>query len=298
MYCTTCGAANSSSARFCATCGGALANQGPGTPAGSTLGPGHAQPHSLSFDLGRLTQKDIVVGASSLALFVTLFLPWYSIGYGFFGTTFTLDALWQGWMYLVLFLSLATVVYLALRAVMPTLRLPIAHWQALAGACGLTLLLTVLGVFVTPAGTGHSWAGFVGLLAAIVAFAAAVARRNEPEESGVQNMAVISLGTSPYPAPGAGVPVTPPTAWVPPTSDVGPAPSPTSPEAPATHRSDAPPSSAPTESRAEGAGQPDRGPLGAVDGPAVAVAAGTCTGCGGQNPPASKFCRSCGQSLS
>lgn len=142
-----------------------------GAGAGGTVGPKPA----VAFNLARLTRGERTVGVASLVVFIALLLPWYGTGL----TSFTVDGLWHGWMYIALLLALATVGYVvALAAV--DVRLPVPHWQALLGATGLTLLLVVLGIVTTPTGATLEWGAIVGILAAVAAFAGALLRRREP----------------------------------------------------------------------------------------------------------------------
>jgi hypothetical protein len=145
----------------------------------ATAGASRAQSGSLppvQFNLGRLTQTDRIVGAGSLVLFISLFLPWFGVNYG--GGSVTVDGLWHGYMYITLILSLAVIVYMAARAAWNVLpfRLPIDPVQALPIITGISLVLTVISFVFKPGslvggGVGWRFGAFVGLVGAVVAFA-------------------------------------------------------------------------------------------------------------------------------
>ncbi|MDA8267546.1 MAG: hypothetical protein M0013_04115 [Actinomycetota bacterium] len=172
MPCTQCGGKITPTSRSCPVCGAPVTT---GTQVPAVV-------HRTA-DIHRLAPADLVVGGATVVLFIALFLPWYSVNLGIagFGFTVNLDGLWQGWMYLTLLLCLGTIGYLVARIAATRIRLPFAHWQLLTTVTGLTALLTLLGVFVTPAGTSYSWGGFVGLIAAVTALAGSIVRKNEPE---------------------------------------------------------------------------------------------------------------------
>ena len=67
-------------------------------------------PMAFRLDATRWTTADRVTGAATLVLFVSLFLPWFSVsaGLGNFTASSSADALAaHGFLYLVLFLALA-----------------------------------------------------------------------------------------------------------------------------------------------------------------------------------------------
>jgi hypothetical protein len=138
---------------------------------------------TLNFDVKRWGRGDIVGAAATFVLFIALFLPWFSVSIGGYGipglSESALGA--DGWMYLVLILSLVILGYLVARAMWDGLRLPLPHWQALVGVTGLDLLLTLICFITKPSGTTWSFGAYVGLLAALGAVAGAVIRRSEAE---------------------------------------------------------------------------------------------------------------------
>ncbi len=188
MFCAQCGTAARGNARFCQGCGAALVTD-PASTAGPTppadprvaqpsIGQPAQTPTSLRFEFDRLGRGDLVTGIASAVLFVSLLLPWYSAaGIVSFNV---LDV--RGWMYLVFLISLAIIGYLVLRALWADLKLPIAHWQVLIGACGLNLLLTFFAFLAKPAGFTWSVGGFLALVAGIAAVVGSLVRRQEPEQ--------------------------------------------------------------------------------------------------------------------
>ncbi len=286
MYCQQCGNEVGPSGRFCPACGASVpAKPLPPPPAPATepsgqAGPPSAPTYPVTFDIKRLATGDIVVGASAIVVFVMLFLPWFSVSLDGFDT-YTLDGLYQGWMYLVLILAIATVAYLLVRATIPVVRLPFPHWQLLTAATGLAFVLTLVGVLAKPAGTTYSWGGFVALAGTVAAIVGAVVRRNEPEHlAGTAGGHVhhgvggqYAAGGGPYAAGGS--PATNP---------------PARPAPPAAGSSFLAPSPPATASGPE--------PAPTVDEPAASEPrAGHCSSCGADNPVGNAFCRSCGQAL-
>ena len=81
-------------------------------------------------------------------LFISLFLPWFSVsaGFGNFTASSSADALTaHGYLYLVLLLTLAMLGYLIARASLKDLpELPVTGDQLLAAAAGVNLLLILV----------------------------------------------------------------------------------------------------------------------------------------------------------
>ena len=196
MVCSRCHTSNSPGARFCNACGVPLDGAAPAAmgatgPAGAAgAGPGRPQ---ASIDFRRLGVGDLVAGGALVVLFVSLFLPWYSIGYG--GVSASTSAMGSGaggWRVLVLVLALLTIGYLLVRTVWSTVRLPIPHWQFLTVLTVVVALLTLLAFLVKPgvdttglgtAGIGTSWSygAYIGLVAAVAAVGGAVQRSRQSD---------------------------------------------------------------------------------------------------------------------
>lgn len=292
MFCASCGKNLPEEAGFCPACGSAVGEtrDPPAVAAapaarpragrvGAATVPAGSPPHSLTFDAKRWGRGDYVVGAAELVLFIALFLPWFSYNAGGFGpvslSASALDA--KGWMYLVFLVALGLMGYLILRAMWDGARPPLPHWQALTGATGLALLLTLLAFLTKPVGTSWSFGAYLGLVAAIVALVGSIIRGKEPE--------VLPAGGGAGP-PSSHLPLAPPTV-----PQLG---------------TPIPRSSTPRVDSTD-AGQPIREPhevpavahpLGGdmASGPVAPVSL-QCANCGQSNPPGNKFCNACGRSL-
>lgn len=286
MYCMDCGQRVQVDAAFCPHCGGAQSAGSAGLARGrlARAGSGHGGTRhtvSLSFDAARWGRGEIVVGVATLVLFIALFLPWFGLDVGGVNLGATgipglslnaLDA--DGWMYITLLVALALMAYLLLSATLEELSLPVSRWQALAGATGLNLLLTVIAFAAIPGGASfdgisaysYSWSygAFVGLLAALAAVGGTALYRRE---SG----GMLQIGSTSAPAT-AGSTVSAATAQ----RGV--------PNASQSSKTTAGESAAasPTPARSVEASQQE---------------SATCPACGGLIPADSRFCRRCGGSL-
>lgn len=148
----------------------------PPTPAFSPRTRVSSRQPAVSFDRRRWTRPERITAIATLALLISLFLPWFTYNFGV--GSVSVDGLWHGWMYLVFMLSLVILVYLVAKAsysVMP-FTLPIAEAQFLLFATVANLVLTLLAFVLKPGGIGLSGIGwgfgaFIALIAAIVAAA-------------------------------------------------------------------------------------------------------------------------------
>jgi len=129
---------------------------------------------SFSFDMKRWSQAERTTAIATLVLLISLFLPWYTYNFGL--GSVSVDGLWHGWMYIVLLLSLAILVYLVSRAGFSEMpfKMPISGDQLLLGGSVISLVLTFIAFIDKPGGVGFTgigwgWGSFVGLLAAVVA---------------------------------------------------------------------------------------------------------------------------------
>jgi hypothetical protein len=118
--------------------------------------------------LNPLSAQDRVVGPATLALLVSFWLPWYSVG------PFSADGLSvHGWLFIAVLDSIVLVLYVLISAfgvgdLAPQGRL--SKDQLLVVMTGVNVALVVLGFLLKPAGTSWSWGAFLALVAAIVAF--------------------------------------------------------------------------------------------------------------------------------
>jgi hypothetical protein len=146
---------------------GQSSQPGPGAPA--------AVRAPFNFDAKRWTRAQLVTGAATLVLFISLFLPWFSYNFDF--GSVSVDGLWHGWMYLVLLISVAIIAWLIVGAGYETrpFEVRLSEEQILLVATGVNLVLTVIAFLAKPGGgfSGIQW-GFgaiLGVIAAIVAVA-------------------------------------------------------------------------------------------------------------------------------
>ena len=190
MTCSACGAMNQPQSRYCAQCGASLVApaSAPGPPAPMT-----------TIELRRLGRGDLIVLAGTVLVFVSLYLPWYSISLSGFASLYSGGAIGSisalgdgagGWRFLILVVCLVIVGYVFLRTMSSRgLRLPLPHWQLVTVLTGLNLLLVLIAFLVRPgggstvSGLSISWdyGAYLALGAAALAVAGAVVRRNEPE---------------------------------------------------------------------------------------------------------------------
>jgi len=186
--CPQCQSGASDDADFCPSCGTALsgastATQAPPAPnfPPATAAPVGAAPAASAasavpaykFDAARWTRADRIAGIATLVLFISLFLPWFTVSFGF--ASGSVNGLWHGWMYLTLILCIAIIAYLVLLAGWD--KLPISqdvpHLTVMMIATIVNAVLVLIAFIDKPGGGGVGW-GFgaiLGLVAALVAAA-------------------------------------------------------------------------------------------------------------------------------
>lgn len=136
---------------------------------------------AFSFEIARWSQSDRITAIASACLLLSLFAPWfkYSVGGGFGlvgydGSASGLKS--HAYLYLVLLLSAAVVIYFILQAgyaVFPY-KLPASRERLLLAATGINLLLVLVGFFSVPgmgSGVGSTYGAYIGIIAAIAACA-------------------------------------------------------------------------------------------------------------------------------
>jgi hypothetical protein len=194
--CSQCQAENADEARFCSNCGASLTAGASGATTGSAAtsssprvgaqpgGTAEAPPSGRStipaykFDAARWTNADRIAGIASLVLFISLFLSWFSASIGPISVSASgLSA--HGYLYVVLILCIAIIVYLALRAGWDEIPIgtKIPHVTVMMVATIVNFVLTLIAFIEKPGGagfgTGIGWdfGAFLGLIASIVAVA-------------------------------------------------------------------------------------------------------------------------------
>ena len=146
---------------LCPKCGAAIRPHVMPRPAPKRVGKSRER-------LNALDVKERVTGLATLALLVSLWLPWYSIG------PFSADGLSvHGWLFIVVLNSIVLVLYALVTAFgVGDLAAPgrMSKDQLLALMTGVNVALVVLGFLLKPAGFSWSWGALLAVVAAIVAF--------------------------------------------------------------------------------------------------------------------------------
>jgi hypothetical protein len=129
---------------------------------------------TYSFNAARWSTADRITGIASLVLLISLLLPWFDAsGFGFSVSVSGLSA--HGYLYLVFFVSILILVYLAARAGWDKLPISatVAHTPVMLGATLFNLVIVVLAFLLKPGGSGVGWSigAFLALIAALVAVA-------------------------------------------------------------------------------------------------------------------------------
>lgn len=122
--------------------------------------------------LNALDQKEWIFGPATLVLLVSFWLPWYSASVGPFSVS--VDGLSaHGWLFLAVLDSIIVVLYVLITAFGAgdlAAQGRLSKEQLLAIMTGVNLALVVLAFLLKPSGFGWSWAAFLALAAAVVAF--------------------------------------------------------------------------------------------------------------------------------
>lgn len=184
--CPQCQSEAADAAIFCPSCGANLATAAatgttPPPPQGAPTGGAAPSPASslppYRFDATRWSTADQIAGIATIVLFISLFLPWFTVSIGIGGVSLSgsVNGLWHGWMYISLILSIVIVAYLVLRAGWD--KLPISqdvpHLSVMMVATVVNAVLALIAFIDKPGGgaTGWGFGAVVGLIAALVAAA-------------------------------------------------------------------------------------------------------------------------------
>jgi len=126
---------------------------------------------AFKFDAARWTLADRIAGGATLVLFISLFLPWFTISFGI--ASGSLNGLWHGWMWLSLILSIAIIAYLVLRAGWDTLPISqnVPHLTTMMVATIVNAVLVLIAFIDKPSGFGWTFGAILGLIAALAAAA-------------------------------------------------------------------------------------------------------------------------------
>ena len=159
--CSRCLVEVSPGTALCPRCGAAIRPHVMPRPAPKQAGKSRQR-------LNALNAKDRVAGPATLALLISFWLPWYSIG------PFSADGLSaHGWLFIAVLDSIVLVLYALITAfgvgdLAEQGRM--SKDQLLVLMTGVNLALVVLGFLLKPAGFSWSWGAFLAVAAAIVAF--------------------------------------------------------------------------------------------------------------------------------
>jgi len=212
------------------TAAGSAAATGQSQPAQAAWPTGQAEssaagPQQLTFSLSRLRPGDLIAGGGSLLLLITLFLPWYSahrspatrtpspadishieslvvaicggnsacLNNNNAPSISALHGGAGGWRVLILILAIVTLVYLLVRAFLPSeLRLPVQHWQLVTGLTAVTAVLALVALLANPFSALNGFGAtasvgvgaIIGLIAALAAVAGGVLLRTGAPHAG------------------------------------------------------------------------------------------------------------------
>ena len=127
--------------------------------------------HIENVNLRRLTVADMVAGAGSLVLLVSLFLPWYAVKFG--GTSITLGGVaHHKFLWLAVLLSVVVITYLIVHA---TVAMSMKKEPVLLGLSVMQLILVIIPFFDVPVAmvsgvtVSPAYGAYVGLGATIAA---------------------------------------------------------------------------------------------------------------------------------
>jgi hypothetical protein len=143
-------------------------------PAGGPQAPRPSSLPPVNFDHSRLDRVDKIVAGATFITMISIWLPWYSLSDGPFGTFRASGTAGHGWLWLEFIVAIVLIAYLTARAAWDNLpfSLPVAHAPLLIVGTSLQLLLVLIAFIDIPyggSGVGWSWGAFIGLLAALVA---------------------------------------------------------------------------------------------------------------------------------
>ena len=145
----------------CPACGAAIRPAVPPRPAPKRVTKSRQR-------LDALSAAEKVAGPATVAVLVSLWLPWYSLG------PFSADGLGvHGWLFLAVLNSIVLVLYVLVTAFGVgdlAVQGRLSKGQLLALLTGVNGALVVLAFLLKPAGWSWSWGAFLAVAAAVVAF--------------------------------------------------------------------------------------------------------------------------------
>jgi hypothetical protein len=181
--CPNCQTVTTAGAVNCPSCGNALAgapllSQTAATPPPPPPPGAAAAPRpQIKFDLASIGRVDRLVGGGTLLLFISLFLPWFSVSFGPIGSASASGLTAHGYLYIVLIISIAIIALIGAEILgvwkLPATS-PLARDQVLLIGTGINFVLVLIAFLLKPGGDSHSGVGwsfgaFIALIAAVVA---------------------------------------------------------------------------------------------------------------------------------
>lgn len=165
-------------------------------------------------DLNKLSTADRVIGGAAILFLIAMFLPWYGLDFGEFGSASN-----SGWDYFLtgiipLLLAIVMVAQIVVSKFtttkLPEIPVPWGLVHLIAGAV-IAVLLVLRTVIGADEGSGgfevdldRMWGLYVALVAALALGVGGFLKSKEPEDVSVGN------GGYPPPPPGGGYPPPPP----------------------------------------------------------------------------------------
>ena len=169
-------------------------------------------------DLNKLSTGDKVIVGSGILFLISMFLPWWGLDLGEFGTASNngFDYFLTGWLPLLIVIAMVAVIYITRFTTTELPKPPLPWSQVFLIAGGVVAVLLVLRVIIgSSEGSGgfevdldRMWGLWVALLAAIGVGAGGFLKSKEPELEQVGGG--YAGGGFPPPPPGGNPPPPPP----------------------------------------------------------------------------------------
>lgn len=155
--------------------GDSMNSEEPSQAGDSSVSSGVLGRFGNSFKMSRWSQPERLIVGGTLALLLSLFMPWFSYNYG--GGSVSANGLWHSWMYLVFILCFVILIYFMIKARFDIIsnKAPSIEKRAVLFASAINLVLTGFAFVLKPGGIGQNGIGWgagaiIGLFAAGVVF--------------------------------------------------------------------------------------------------------------------------------
>jgi len=167
-------------------------------------------------DLNKLSTGDKVIAGSGIVFLISMFLPWWGLDFGEFGSASNngFDYFLTGWLPLLIVIAMVAVIYITRFTTTQLPKPPLPWSQVFLIAGGVVAVLLVLRVIIgSSEGSGgfevdldRMWGLWVAVLAAIGVGAGGFLKSKEPE---VESAPGYADGGFPPPPPGGNPPPPP-----------------------------------------------------------------------------------------